>query len=62
MIYSSTDIEELADEIIRLLDGDEIEKPLAIPALCMALAKLGDEHDLDAACRWIDEFREEQNE
>jgi hypothetical protein len=59
MTFSREEINSTAEEILGWLYDVPIN--LAIPALCMALAKLGDEHDLDAACRWIDEFREELN-
>ena len=56
--YSRVEIDELADQITDLLLDEET--PLAILALCKAITMLGNEADLDNACRWIDEFSEEK--
>jgi len=60
MIYNITQIDELAEEIRRLLEGED--PPLAVAALCKTIVLLAeDEDDLDNACRWIDEFREDND-
>jgi len=59
MTFSREEIDSTSEEILSALYDVPIN--LAIPALCLALAKLGNDDDLDNACRWIDEFKEERN-
>lgn len=57
MIIDS-EVDEVAKEIISNLEYENIPRLLAIAGLCKAIVLLGDESDLDNACKMIDEFAE----
>lgn len=58
MVYDPAEADAVATELIQSLIDMDTPRPLAIAALCKAIVRLGDDFDLDNACKMIDEFAE----
>lgn len=61
MKYDHPDLNVTVEEIVSTLISCEAPKQLGIMALCKAIVEIGDDADLDEACRMIDEMREEKD-
>lgn len=58
--FSVEEIEEAAQQLFQAVVELGIPNRLAVLALCRTIAIVGDEDDLDTACRFIDAFSEEE--
>lgn len=56
--YDLEEIESVADTLIQLLDESEVDQPLSVLALCLALVKIADDAQLGEACITIDRLAE----
>ena len=56
--YGVDEIDEVARDVLQALGDLDLPTPLCILGLCRVITIIGSQHDLDNACRFIDELSE----